>query len=119
MLTLLLDFLVVGGLLGWLSMLLGLLLLRLTLTRRLKKELKPKGEYWETGTLDFGFLNTIAFAWAIVLPWVQRSVKFRLLYPHLNVKARASGLEKVMAYGMIGGLVVLLVFGVIFVLIEP
>lgn len=119
MLTLLLDFLAVGGMLGCFSMLFGWLLLRLTLTRRLKKELKPKGEYWETGTLDFGFLNAGLFAWAIVLPWVQRSVKFRLLYPHLNVKARANGFEKVMAYGTIGGLFVFLFFGVIFVLIEP
>lgn len=106
------------GLMGCFSMLFGWLLLRLTLTRRLKKELKPKGEYWETGTLDFGLLNTIAFAWAIVLPWVQRSVKFRLLYPNLNVKSRANGFEKAMAYSTIGGLVVFLLLGVIFVLIE-
>src|SRR5690554_1303788 len=107
------------GTFGGLSMLLGWLLLRLTLTRRLKKELKPRGEYWETGTLDFGFLNTIAFAWAIVVPWVQRSVKFRLLYPDLNVKGRANGFEKAMAYGTIGGLLVLLLSCIVFVFVEP
>src|SRR5690554_1349892 len=108
-----------AGMSACLSMLLGLLLLRLTLTRRLKKELKPKGEYWETGTLDFGLLNTVAFAWAIVLPWVQRSVKFRLIYPDLNVKARASGLEKFIAYCTIGGCFVFLLLGCIFVVMEP
>lgn len=116
---LLLDFVAFTAAFGWLSMLLCWVLLRLTLTRRLKKELQPKGEYWETGTMDFGFLNTIAFAWAIVLPWVQRSVKFRLLYPHLDVKARANVFEKVMGYGTIGGLFVMMIFGLIFVLIEP
>lgn len=119
MLTQVLLVLAIGGMLGGFSMLFCWVLLRLTLTRRLKKELQPRGEYWETGTMDFGFLNTVAFAWAIVLPWVQRSVKFRLLYPHLDVKARANVFEKVMAYGTIGGCFVFLLFGLIFVLIEP
>lgn len=100
-------------------MLSGLLVLRLTLTRRVKKELRPKGEYWESGTLDFGFLNTYLFAWACVLPYAQRSPKFKLLYPHLNVREYANWFERTVAYGVIGGLVVTCLFGVIFVLIEP
>lgn len=107
------------GTFGGLFMLLGWLLLRLTLTRRLKKELKPKGEYWETGTLDFGLLNTIAFAWAIVSPWVQNSVKFRLIYPNLKVKSRANGFEVALAYSTIGGLFVLLLSCIVFVFVEP
>jgi len=54
-----------------------------------------------------------------VLPWVRRSETFRLIYPHLNVKARANAFEKIMAFGIIGGLFLFLFFGVIFVLIEP
>ncbi len=46
-------------------MILGLLVLRLTLTRRLKKKLKATGDYWDSGTIDFGFINTSLFAWVI------------------------------------------------------
>lgn len=49
-------------------MLLALVYLRLTLTRRLRKQLEPKGEYWKSGTLDFGFFNTIIFAWHVPCP---------------------------------------------------
>ena len=56
------------GLGGGICMLLGFLILRLTLARRLKKKLRAAGEYWETGTLDFGFMNTILFAWACTIP---------------------------------------------------
>lgn len=107
------------GMLSGFSMLLGLVFLRLTLTRRLKKELKPRGEYWESGTLDFGFMNTALFAWACVLPYVQRSVKFRIIYPYLDVKGQARWFEKVFAYGVVGGLFAIFLFGAIFVLIEP
>ena len=117
--VLLLDVVAFTAALGWLFMLLGLLLLRLTLTRRVKRELKPKGEYWETGTLDFGFLNTALFALACVLPFVRQSEMFRLLYPDMNVKKYMNWLERAFSYGVIGGLIVCLMLGVVFVLIEP
>lgn len=104
---------------GVMSMVLSLLVLRLTLTRRVKKELKPKGEYWESGTLDFGFMNTALFAWACVVPYLQRTVKFRLFYPHLDVREYANWFERMVAYGVIGGLIVTFLFGFLFVLIEP
>lgn len=104
-----------GGVLMWL----GLIILRLTLTRRVKKELKPKGEYWESGTLDFGLLNTGLFAWACVLPYMQRSKMFQNLYPGMNVKKHMTWFEKMSAYAAIGGLLVALLFGVIFVIVEP
>src|SRR5690554_1675500 len=102
---------------GGIAMWLGLIALRLTLTRRVKRELKPKGEYWETGTLDFGFLNTALFALACVLPFVRQSEMFRLLYPDMDVKRYMSWLERAFSYGAIGGLIVCLMLGVIFVLI--
>ena len=58
-------YIMVGGLA---AMFLGFLLLRLTLTRRLKKKLEATGDYWDSGTLDFGFLNTTITAWACVIP---------------------------------------------------
>lgn len=104
---------------GAISMLLGLVVLRLTLTRRLKKKLKPTDDYWETGTLDFGLMNTTLFAWACVLPYMRRSRMYQNLYPDLNIKEAVSWFEKVAAYGIIGGLFVFFLFGFVFILIEP
>ena len=94
------------GLGGALSMFFGLLVLRVTLTRRLKKKLKATGEYWETGTLDFGFLNTAMFAWACTMPWFQRLKKYQSLYPGLDVRAFANRFETIVAYGVIYGLII-------------
>lgn len=79
---------------------LSLLILRLTLTRRLKKKLKASDDYWNTGTLDFGFLNTYVFAFACTLPFVPRSKNYQVLYKDLDVKAFATLFEKGTAYAM-------------------
>ncbi|WP_339806807.1 hypothetical protein [uncultured Marinobacter sp.] len=89
---------------GAIVMLLGLVVLRLTLTRRLKKKLKQTGDYWETGTLDFGLMNTTLFAWACVLPYMRRPRMYQNLYPGLEIKEVVGWFEKVVAYGIIGGL---------------
>src|SRR5690606_33465498 len=81
----------------------GLLLLRLTLTRRLKKKLKTTGDYWETGTLDFGFINTSLFAWACAIPRGQKLEKFQLIYPGLDVRSFAIWFERAVAYVAIYG----------------
>ncbi|QCF27192.1 hypothetical protein [Hydrocarboniclastica marina] len=85
---------------------LSLFTLRLTLTRRLKKKLKPSGDYWETGTLDFGFFNTFIFAYACTLPFVPRSEYYRILYKDLDVKRFATLFEKGAAYAMVTGFLV-------------
>ncbi|MCX2781542.1 hypothetical protein OQJ46_00885 [Microbulbifer thermotolerans] len=89
---------------GVASMMLGLLLLRLTLTRRLKKKLQATGDYWESGTIDFGFINTAIFAWACTMRRVQKLERFQLIYPGLDVRSYANGFERVAAYGTVGGL---------------
>ncbi|MCH8498935.1 MAG: hypothetical protein LAT63_10680 [Marinobacter sp.] len=100
-------------------MLLGFLILRLTLTRRLKKKLKATGEYWETGTLDFGFMNTILFAWACTIPWVQRQKNFQVIYRDLDVRAFANGFERAVAYGSIYSLAVMFLSGPFFYFFSP
>lgn len=84
----------------------SLLILRFTLTRCLKKKLKASDEYWETGTLDFGFLNTYVFAYACTLPFVPRSTNYQALYKDLDVKAFATVFEKGTAYAMVLGFAV-------------
>ena len=103
---------------GGLCMLFGLLALRLTLTRRLKARLKATGEYWETGTLDFGFLNTAMFAWACTMPWFQQLKRYQLIYPGLDVRAFANLFERVVAYGTIYGLIVLMIGIPVFLVVE-
>lgn len=104
---------------GGAVMILGLLLLRLTLTRRLKKKFKATGDYWETGTLDFGFLNTMLFAWACTIPRVQRLKGFQLIYPGLDVRSLANGFERAAAYAMIYGLIVSCLSAPIFLFFKP
>lgn len=101
------DYFAVIGACGGLAMIFGLLVLRLTLTHRLKKRLKPTGDYWETGTLDFGIMNTALFAWACTLPYMRRSLLYRSLYPDLDILKFANWFEKTVAYGIIGGLAVM------------
>ncbi len=100
-------------------MLLGFLLLRLTLTRRLKKKLEATGDYWDSGTIDFGFINTATFAWACTMPWFQRLKKYQLLYPGLDVRSFANWFERAVAYGMIYGAIVACLSAPIFLFLKP
>lgn len=97
-------YIMVGGVA---AMFLGCLLLRLTLTRRLKKVLTATGDYWDSGTIDFGLINTTIFAWACTMPWFQRLKKYQLLYPDLDVRSFANWFERAAAYGYIYGVVVI------------
>jgi hypothetical protein len=94
-----------SGVAGSATMLLAMIYLRLTLTRRLRRQLEPRGEYWKSGTLDFGFFNTIIFALACALPYVPRSENYQLMYKDLDVKTKAKPFEQVAAYSMLIGLV--------------
>lgn len=116
---LLATFLAITGVIGISLFMLGFLVLRLTLTRRLKKELQPTGDYWETGTLDFGFLNTALFAWACVIPGFKKLKKIQVIYPGLDVRRYATWFERWVAYGMIGGLFVFFVCGILFEFVAP
>ena len=97
----------------------GLLILRVTLTRRLKKKLKETGDYWDSGTIDFGIINTSLFAWACTIPRVQRLEKFQMIYPGLDVRSFANWFERAVAYGAIYGLMVMFLSAPFFYLFTP
>lgn len=99
-------------------MLLALVYLRLTLTRRLRKQLEPKGEYWKSGTLDFGFFNTIIFALPCTFPYVPRLKNYRLIYNDLDVKSQANAFERMVAYSMLLGLVFILVTSMLVIITQ-
>lgn len=107
------------GVIAAVGSLLSVLILRLTLTRRLRNKLQPTGDYWETGALDFGFMNTYLFAWACTIPHFSRLKKFQMLYPGLDVRGYAKWFERWAAYWTIGGLFVFFLCGIAAVLIEP
>lgn len=115
---LLLTILAVSGMTGIIISLFGLVILRLTLTRRLKKKLKKTDEYWNTGASDFGFINTAVFAWACSIPSFERLERFQALYPNLNVRAFANPFERATAYGILVGAFTFFVCGALFLLLE-
>lgn len=95
-----------------------LVVLRFTLTRRLKKHLEVSDAYWESGTLDFGFLNTYIFAYACTLPFVSRSSNYQTIYKDLDVKAFATPFERATAYAMLAGFLVFFIGAPVFLLIS-
>lgn len=95
-----------------------LVVLRFTLTRRLKQHLETNNNYWKSGTLDFGFLNTYIFAYACTLPFVSKSRNFQRIYNSLDVKAFATQFEKVIAYAMLAGFSAFFVATPLFYLIK-
>ena len=107
------------GAAGVALMVLGLLLLRLTLTRRLKLSLSRTNRYWDSGALDFGFTNTALFAWACAVPRIQSLERFQRIYPDLNVRAFANSFEKLVAYGTVSGLLLFFVCIPFFYLFKP
>lgn len=100
-------------------MVLGLLLLRLTLTRRLKARLSASDQYWDSGALDFGFANTALFAWACAVPRINSLERFQRVYPDLNVRDFANNFEKLVAHGTVGGLLLFFVCIPFFYLFRP
>lgn len=103
---------------GAFVMLLAMVFLRLTLTKRLKQELEPKGQYWHSGTLDFGLINTAFFGWACVIPQIENWENFKRIYKGLDVRSYATLIEKIISYSMIIGLLVFFVFGVWHAIID-
>lgn len=92
-------------------MIFSFVLLRLTLTRRLKNHLQPKGQYWDSGTIDFGFINTAIFCWACVIPSMTKWKNYQIIYGNLDVKSFANKFEIGLSYTMIIGLCTLFLFG--------
>ncbi len=103
---------------GAMTMLFSLILLRVTLTRRLKKELEATGDYWDSGTIDFGFTNTALFAWVCAIPPIQKFERFQIIYPDLDVRSFANGFEKAVAYAMVGGLMIFFLSAPLFYLFK-
>lgn len=86
-------------------------ILRMTLTRRIKKYLKPRGNYWDSGTLDFELMNTAMFCWACVIPRIQNLDKFKIMYGAFDVKRFAKKHEVALSFSMISGLAIFFICG--------
>lgn len=100
------------GISGAAIMLISMILLRLTLTSRLKKDLESKGQYWHSGTVDFDLINTAIFGWACVIPHMHEWRNFKNFYDNLDVRSCATTPEKLIAIAMIGGLAIFLFCGI-------
>lgn len=100
------------GALGAVTMIVAMIVLRLTLTRRLKKDLESSGQYWRSGTIDFDLINTALFGWACLIPRMHQWKNFRVFYENLDVRDYATGYERIIAFTMICGLVVFFFCGI-------
>lgn len=103
--------LAIFGILSASVFMLSFFLLRMTLTRRIKKYLKPRGEYWNSGTLDFDFINTAIFCWTCVIPSIRNSEKFKIMYGDFDVRLFAKKHEVTLSFSMISGLAIFFILG--------
>lgn len=99
-----------------LVMVISILLLRLTLTRRIKKKQREiGGYYWDAGTLDFGFLNTIAFTWVCAIPAMRKLGNAKIYVgENLDVRAFANRFEVALSYACIGSLGIIILAIIIY-----
>jgi hypothetical protein len=88
---------------------LSILILRLTLDRRVRKALPPDKIYDAYTDWYFGLGRAIVFGWACVLPYINNSPKLRYLYDDFDVRAFANRFEKAIAYLMVGSLATMLI----------
>lgn len=98
--------------------LLSIPILRLTLDQRLRKALPPDKNYDAPTDWYFGFGRTIVFGWACVLPVINNSPRLRYLYNDFDVSAYANRFEKVIAFCMVGGLLVAFFSGILMYITE-
>jgi hypothetical protein len=96
-----------------LLMFVSILILRLTLDRRVRKALPPDKIYDSPHDWYFGYGRTIAFGAACVFNYINNSPKLRYLYDDFDVRAFANRFEKVIAYCMVGSFVFFMMCGCI------
>lgn len=96
----------------------SLILLRVTLGRRLDSLLKQRGTYWHCGTLDFGFFNTMIFAWAVVVPNFDKQTKFKAMFGDFNVRSHTRWFECFLAYIMVSSFVLFMFTAIFFSLTD-
>ena len=112
-----LAFILIGTLSGF-TMLITLILLRLTLGHRLKRALQARGEYWDTGTWDFGFYSTILFMWACVIPRVTSWKSFNRFYYNLEARQFANLFEVITAHLCVIAVSIFMICTVFFIATE-
>lgn len=101
-------------------MFLSLIVLRFTLTRRLKKEIFHRKEfYYKSDIPDFDLVNTILFAGVCVVPAFKR-MKYHKYFVSENIDVRsfANLCEMLVAHIYIGSLAFILISGVGVVVLE-
>jgi len=97
----------------------SIIILRITLTHRLKKQLKAEDRYWESSGVDFGMVNTLLYTWACVIPGYTSWTNFkRYFYRNLNVRDFANKFELCMAHLAIAGLTLVLTSTVAFYITD-
>ncbi len=97
---------------------LSILILRLTLDRRVRKQLPKDKEYDAYPDWYFGFGRTITFGCASVWDRANNSWQMQLFYEGFDVKSFASPFEKFATYCLFFSLFILVGGGAVYIILE-
>ncbi len=106
------------GMLALILLPLSMLVLRLTLDRRVRKQLPKDKEYDAYPDWYFGFGRAIIFGCASVWDRANNSWQMQLFYEGFDVKSFANPFEKFVAYCSFFGVTVLVGGGSIYTVLE-
>jgi len=97
---------------------LSILLLRLTLDRRIRKQLAADKEYNNYPDWYFGFGRAIIFGYASVWDRANNSWQIKTFYDGFDVKNFANRFERFITYSLFFSLTILMIGGVLFIVLE-
>ena len=95
-----------------------IIILRLTLDRRVRKQLPKEKSYDHYPDQYFGFGRTIVFSYASILDYANNSSMMELFYDGFDVKNFATTFEKFIAYCFLLGVIVLVGGGTIYTALD-
>lgn len=105
---------------AFILMILSLPFLRLTLTRRLKREIVKKEEFYhDSGISDFDLINTIHFATACAIPKMKKLKRHKYyVSENINVGEFANWYETILAFTFVLSMVYLVSASAIYYFVD-
>jgi len=110
-------FFIVGSI-GLICLIVPIPLLRLTLDRRVRRQLPADKVYDNYPDWYFGFGRAIIFSYASIFDRANDSLQMKLFYDGFDVKSFSNRFEKFMSYCFCFGFLVIVGGGAIYTLLE-
>ncbi len=111
--------LLIGGMFAFVGLVFGPLFLRLTLDRRIRKQLLPRDKIYD-GPMDSygGLIRSMLFGSASLFDRYNHHTAIAYDYEGVDVKSFANWFEKLLAIWWLGGLVVMCTTGIVLQIME-